>query len=159
MRWRRRDARRLGAGGGPIPLRAHLGPLPDSARGLGSHPPARAAYLAGRRARSSSPPRSAPPRTHRRAPHAAPRPLSRFRRPRPPRSYGVSMATGLRVGRKAGGAARVTLRAGGAGSASLTSPRLLQGPAATDAQVNGRGLVRSRTPTLMPRDGDCGAGR
>lgn len=79
-----------------MPLRAHLGRLPGSARGLGSHPPARAAYLDGRRARSSSPPRSAAPRTGRRAPRAAPRLLGRFCRPRPAPSYGVAMTTGRR---------------------------------------------------------------
>lgn len=122
---------RGGPGGGRVPLRAHLGPRPDSARGLGSLPPAPAAYLAGRRARSSSPPCSASPRTGRRAPRAAPLPLGRFRPPRPAQSYGVAMTTGrwLRVRREVGGAARVT-GGGGRRKCPRASPARGAGPGA-----------------------------
>lgn len=88
------------------------GPRPDSARGLGSHLPSQAAYLAGRRAQTSSPPISAAPPTGRRAPSSEPGLLYRFREPRRPPRYRVAMETERRVGRRA------RCAAGGAGTGS-----------------------------------------
>lgn len=114
------DRRKIGCAPGSWPVPARLrsrprpgtpkptlprhtaGPPPHSAPGLGSPPPAWAAYLAGRRARTSSSLLRAAPPTGPRAARAAPGLPRRFCRPR----YHVAMATGRRqrVGGQAGDA-------------------------------------------------------
>lgn len=131
----------LGGGRGRAPAPPHLGPFPAPAPGPAAHPPAPAAYLAGRGARSPlvpSAPRRLPARS---APRRCARQLGRFCQPRPPWRCGVAMGTGRRwrAGREAGGKGHAT--GGGRGAAPVSRGRAPVGARAQTLTPAGQGLL------------------